>query len=173
MGNRDHKKVKKYSNIYYIQHVAIRCQKNPNKTRVKQNDNKSANFVIPEVPKHVKAQHFQLSRMQIEIMCNTADLFTLGRQEAVWSKISFCYSCSMCASCIKNTVPLCFSGHTIQVKHVDCFSITAFKKKLRQILVIFAVWHIHFIWEEFEFAPTMLYIVHLLKVHCHSVSLGK
>ena len=39
--------------------------------------------------------------------------------------------------------------------------------------MIFAVQPIHFVWGGFVFAPTVLYIVHLLKVHCLSVSLGE
>jgi len=46
-------------------------------------------------------------------------------------------------------------------------------QKLGRVLVIFAVQHIHFVWGEFVFAPTVPCIIHLLKVHCHSVSIGK
>ena len=45
--------------------------------------------------------------------------------------------------------------------------------KVGWFLVIFAVRPMHFVWGEFVFAPTVPYTVHLLKVHCHSVSLGK
>ena len=38
---------------------------------------------------------------------------------------------------------------------------------------IFAVRPMHFVWGEFVFAPTALCIVHLLKLHCHSISLGE
>ena len=40
-------------------------------------------------------------------------------------------------------------------------------------MALFAVLPIPFVWGEFVFIPTALYVVHLLKVHCHSVSLGK
>ena len=46
-------------------------------------------------------------------------------------------------------------------------------QKLRRFLAIFAVQSIHLVWGEFVFAPTALYIAHLLAIHCHSVSLGK
>jgi len=46
-------------------------------------------------------------------------------------------------------------------------------QKLRQFLALFAVWLIHFVWEEFVLTPTALYIAHLLKLYCHPVSLGE
>jgi len=33
----------------------------------------------------------------------------------------------------------------------------------------FAVWPMHFGWGEFVFAPAVLCIIHLLKLHCHSI----
>jgi len=55
------------------------------------------------------------------------------------------------------------------MKHADCHSI----QKLGWFLAIFAVRPIHFIWGEFVFTPTASYIVHWLKVHCHSISLSE
>ena len=46
-------------------------------------------------------------------------------------------------------------------------------QKLGRILAIFAVQPMNFVLGEFVIAPTALYIVHLLKIHCHSVSLGE
>ena len=46
-------------------------------------------------------------------------------------------------------------------------------QKLGWFSVIYPVRPIHFVWEEFVLASTAPYIVHLLKVHCRSVSLGK
>ena len=72
----------------------------------------------------------------------------------------------------KNMVPLCFPGYIMQIKCVNCFSITTFKSK-NDFLVMFFVWPICFVWGEFVFTPTAPYIVHLLKVHCNFISLGK
>ena len=46
-------------------------------------------------------------------------------------------------------------------------------QKLGWFSVIYPVRPIHFVREEFVLASTAPYIVRLLKVHCHSVSLGK